>query len=149
MQIQEILNNPWVAVFGGILLILLLLWPVYGILKGTKNKKIWLSLYVFGLVFGARIWVVMTGIIQTSEGLQTTELLGHEKILDSLLHTLQTFSMDEDYTQYTLEGKRILVSCGLGNWSVVYGLIISVLNVAAPLQRKYLKRSIGAARYRM
>ncbi|MBE5951972.1 MAG: hypothetical protein E7260_10335 [Lachnospiraceae bacterium] len=93
MQIQEILNNPWIAVFGGILLILLLLWPVYGILKGTKNKKIWLSLYVFGLVFGARIWVVMTGIIQTSEGLQTTELLGHEKILDSLLHTLQTLNV--------------------------------------------------------
>ncbi len=66
---------------------------------------------------------------------ETVHLTPHEEIFNSFIHTLQTFSMDEDYTDYLEKGKNILSDI-LGNgspWVVVYGGYVSLLNVVSPI----------------
>ena len=58
-----------------------------------------------------------------------------EEICNSLVHALQTFSMDEDYTSYILDGKMMLRQI-MGEdtvWQTVYGLYASALNLIAPV----------------
>ena len=54
-----------------------------------------------------------------------------ETIMDSFVHTLQSFSMDEDYTKYVEHGKAALSDIAV--CAEVYGIIISILNVMAPI----------------
>ena len=96
------------------------------IFKKVKKKAVWLTIYVFGLVFGLRFFVIMCGTIEIDSGLNTSELLAWEKFADSFLHSLQTFSMDEDYTLYLLKGKKILEQIGLYNWGLFYGIISGI-----------------------
>ena len=58
-----------------------------------------------------------------------------EEIFNSMVHALQTFSMDEDYTEYILNGKRMLgVIFGDDSiWETLYGLYASILNFVAPI----------------
>lgn len=58
-----------------------------------------------------------------------------EEILNSLLHTLQTFSMDEDYTAYVLDGKSMIAALGGTDTRVqdLFGIYSSLLNAAAPI----------------
>ena len=58
-----------------------------------------------------------------------------ERAADSLLHGLQTFSMDEDYTLWLANGKSMMTAlCGGNGWAgTVYGLVFSLLHVAAPV----------------
>lgn len=57
-----------------------------------------------------------------------------ERAADSLLHGLQTFSMDEDYTLWLANGKSMMTAlCGTGWAGTVYGLVFSLLHVAAPV----------------
>lgn len=58
-----------------------------------------------------------------------------EEIFNSLVHALQTFSMDEDYTEYILNGKKMLSTISGDNsmWIATYGLYASVLNFVAPI----------------
>lgn len=71
--------------------------------------------------------------ISAADGVQTLTKL--EEVFNSVVHALQTFSMDEDYTEYILNGKRMLAeifgsdSC----WQTVYGIYASVLNFIAPI----------------
>ena len=63
-------------------------------------------------------------------------LTGWEKLASSFLHTLQTFSMDEDYTVYITQGKAMIGELGLKDqafWQGVYGIYASALNVLAPV----------------
>ncbi len=58
-----------------------------------------------------------------------------EKFFNSFVHALQTFSMDEDYTDYITSGKDMLLAM-LGResaWQTVYGIYAAVLNLAAPI----------------
>ena len=56
-----------------------------------------------------------------------------EEIFNSIAHTLQSFSMDEDYTEYVLSGKKMMAAvAGAGSpWITAYGVYNSVLNVTA------------------
>lgn len=58
-----------------------------------------------------------------------------EEIFNSMAHALQTFSMDEEYTTYILDGKEMLRSIvGSDSTSVLaYGLYASFLNFIAPI----------------
>lgn len=133
MQPYEILNSwlfiaPVSIVLGFLLILICIL-----IYKKSKKWEIGLTLYVFVLVFILRAVVTFKGAIKTDGELLTTGLYWWEKLFDSFIHTLQTFSMDEDYTQYVLEGKQLLEDNNVGNWGIVYGCVASVLNIVAPL----------------
>ena len=58
-----------------------------------------------------------------------------EEIFNSILHALQTFSMDEDYTQYILDGKTMIADVFGDHASLqtAYGLYASILNIMAPI----------------
>ncbi len=58
-----------------------------------------------------------------------------EEIANSLLHALQTFSMDESYTEYIVAGKAMVRTLVGDNDTLqnLYGAWASILNVAAPI----------------
>lgn len=56
-----------------------------------------------------------------------------ERFLDSLIHALQTFSMDEDYTMYLSSGKAFLYSSQSAAAAELYGFYAAVLNTLAPI----------------
>ncbi|MBQ4111463.1 MAG: hypothetical protein IJD38_01570 [Clostridia bacterium] len=72
-------------------------------------------------------------ILSVKDGQPT--LTAAEEILNSLLHTLQTFSMDEDYTAYILDGKSMVAALGgTDAWiQNLYGMYSTLLNAAAPI----------------
>ncbi len=90
-----------------------------------NNSKLLLLIYVFVLIWVARFWVNFSTI--------SGEMTIFEKCLDSFVHALQTFSMDEDYTSYTVWGKELLQDAGMASLAAVYGVVISVLNICAPI----------------
>lgn len=79
------------------------------------------------------------GVITQAEG----ALTWWEEIFNSFTHALQTFSMDEEYTDYILDGKDMI--CAVFNAigepllpfestaETVYGLYVSFLNLLAPV----------------
>lgn len=57
-----------------------------------------------------------------------------ETISDSLLHALQTFSMDEEYTKYITFGGTLLKELtGSDGWATAYSVYASILNALAPI----------------
>lgn len=133
MQTLEVLNSIPFVITASVIIAAILTGIGILICKKVKKKTVGLTVYVFVLVFGLRFFVNFCGVIETDDGLQTLGLSGWEKVIDSIIHTLQTFSMDEDYTAYLLEGKNILEQMGLYNWVGVYGFISSLSNVLAPI----------------
>jgi len=67
---------------------------------------------------------------------ETKVLSWWEEIFNSFLHTLQTFSMDEEYTEYILKGKDMILYV-FGKDAVraqtAYGVFASFLNFLAPI----------------
>ena len=60
---------------------------------------------------------------------------GFKEIINSFLHALQTFSMDEDYTEYWLNGQAMINYIAPNNDAVriMYNLFIAALNIFAPI----------------
>lgn len=57
-----------------------------------------------------------------------------EEAFNSVVHTLQTFSMDEDYTAYITDGKAMMFCIGATDfWVEAYGVYAAVLNALAPI----------------
>ena len=58
-----------------------------------------------------------------------------ERVADSLLHGLQSFSMDEEYSVWLANGKSMMRSLcgGSGIAGALYGLILSLVHIAAPV----------------
>ncbi len=116
---------------------------IYGTAKIVFSKKTarttrssissWLAFSVFliGAIWCLRYSVGYYRIITYTDG---DGLLSRgEEIFNSIIHALQTFSMDEDYTDYILAGKEMVASM-FGEEPVwVYGLYASVLNILAPI----------------
>ncbi len=104
--------------------------PVLIILKRSHlNKKMVIILYLFAVIFLLRFLVSYYSL--SAGGIYDLNLF--EKLSDSFLHTLQTFSMDEGYTEYTIVGKELLEAGGHTLWAEVYGAVVSALNVCAPI----------------
>lgn len=56
-----------------------------------------------------------------------------EEAVNSIVHALQSFSMDEDYTTYVLLGKQLMADLFGDAWATAYGVYVSVLNIACPI----------------
>lgn len=95
--------------------------------KNASGRYLWTTVYVLILVWLFRFWVGVYSI-NAANGVSKIE-----ELFNSLIHALQTFSMDEDYTEYTLAGKELLESWDQPLLSAVYGIVISILNVVAPV----------------
>ncbi len=83
------MNNPVLVAFLSLLLIAVLFIPVIRINKKKEYKSIYLSLYVLFLVFLTRFLVA----INAEETHQIVGLNTFERLMDSIVHTLQTFSI--------------------------------------------------------
>lgn len=97
------------------------------------SKMLLVSACLIGSVWCLRYAVGYYGILFPEDADKT--LTCFEEVFNSLLHALQTFSMDEDYTTYITDGRKML-SAIFGadtHWDTVYGVYASVLNFIAPV----------------
>lgn len=118
------------AVIYTIAVLALLIIPAVWIGKksGGGRKKLKIALYLMILLWIARFVVELYYNVQ-----EQINLSPGDTFFDSLIHALQSFSMDEDYTMYTVAGKAAFDSWLGTPWGTVYGSVISVLNVCAPV----------------
>lgn len=117
----------WAFVYLGYVLILSIIVGLgFALHKSFKRgAKLVVFLYTFAL-----IWLSRFGVNLFRMG---ADISVFEKVLDSFVHALQTFSMDEDYSTFIIVGKGLFHSIGEVNLAEIYGLIVSTLNVAAPI----------------
>lgn len=101
--------------------------------KSAVSRMLLFSGCLLACVWCLRYAVGYFSII--SAGDADAALTWWEEIFNSVVHALQTFSMDEDYTEYILSGKEMLRGIfGAGSpWETLYGLYASVLNFIAPI----------------
>ena len=106
---------------------------------GRCKKKSGISqILVFSAWLIASVWCLRYAVgyytIISAEP-DTTTLTWWEELFNSVAHALQTFSMDEDYTDYILNGKEMLRTIFGADtiWDDIYGLYASALNVIAPV----------------
>lgn len=96
------------------------------------DGKLTVLLLVFGLILIMRMTVNLYGPYDS--GTDTiTRLSPLERVLDSFVHSFQTFSMDEDYTDYTGRGKELFGEAYGPSMAAAYGFCMSLLNVLAPI----------------
>lgn len=99
-----------------------------------KNYSRWYIgalIYIFICVFLVKMLIGYFGVWE--EGDSIRNLKDSEIFIDSLVHALRSFSLDEDYTAYTAAGKKFFLSHGLAGAAAVFGVVNSILNVLAPL----------------
>lgn len=103
------------------------------------HKKTGISrMFAFSLCLTGSVWCLRYAVgyfAILSSNTPELMLTWWEEIFNSMAHVLQTFSMDEDYKEYIINGKRILREI-LGQdtpWQTVYGLYASILNFVAPI----------------
>lgn len=108
------------------------------VLAQIRRKKIlWdfkltLLVLVFVLILLARMAVNLYGPFSAGEdGITGLNLI--ERILDSFIHSFQSFSMDEGYTEYTSVGKNLFEEAYGHSAAQIYGIVISCLNILAPI----------------
>lgn len=117
------------SVIMSALAIMLLGLPIFYFYRKYHSKgNIRVLVYVFVLIWAARAFVNFS-----LYGGERSIMTVGELLIDSLIHALQTFSMDESYTEYTVAGKAILTQYGFRTGAFVYGVVVSVLNVYAPI----------------
>jgi len=92
-------------------------------------------LMIFSAFLIASIWCLRfaVGYYQIKDSINT--LTPFEEFFNSIIHALQTFSMDEDYTRYMEDGKAMMTGLfGTGSPCInFYGIYATLLNFAAPI----------------
>ena len=127
----------------GLFIVFVVLWLtvlVLGIIvliRIHRKKLFWpfkltLLAVVFLLILLARMGVNLCASYNPEEE-SLARLNVWERILDSVVHTFQSFSADEDYTSYTLKGKELFTNFLSPAAATAYGTVASLLNVLAPL----------------
>lgn len=107
--------------------------------KTTVSRMLMFSACLIAAVWCLRYAVGYFSIIfkaaDAADAAEAAELTWCEEIFNSMLHALQTFTLDEDYTKYISDGKAMIGKiCGDQSvWKTVYGLYASVLNFIAPI----------------
>ena len=92
---------------------------------------------VFSVCLISSVWCLRYAVgcyeIFTAEG--TSALTWWEEIFNSIVHALQTFSLDEDYDTYIINGKMMLQDIFGSNtvWQNIYGMYASILNFISPI----------------
>ncbi len=110
----------------------------YGKNATNNSKKSMVSVMLaFSGFLICSVWCLRYAVgyyaIVSSNGTQSLSCA--EEVLNSLNHTLQTFSMDEEYTKYIQDGKNAIRAI-LGQetvWDDFYGIYASILNFVAPI----------------
>lgn len=105
--------------------------------SSLKSRALPAALALFGSAFCLRLAAGLGAayVLPMDNALDDLRRLasGFEIVGDSLVHAMQTFSMDEDYTLYLLAGKEMLTRLGLPAAAAVYGVAATLVNVAAPI----------------
>lgn len=108
---------------------------IYRLKKAPRGRTglsnvMFFSVFLLFSVWCLRYAVGFYGII--CEG---GELTVWEEIFNSFVHAFQTFSMDEDYTEYIKDGKRMVEAIfgADSRWIGIYGGYASVLNFISPV----------------
>ncbi len=97
--------------------------------SSMKNKLVYPTVL---LVLG--IWVIRYAVALNIQVIDDGESMNwFEHLFDAMVHSLQTFSMDEDYTTYLVQGKVFLNKIGGPLLPQLYGVYVSVLNLLAPI----------------
>ena len=97
--------------------------------KKTQKSRQKAYLMISFVLFFASIWLARFAVrCQMSE---THGLSGLEMVFDSFIHSLQTFSMDESYTEHLIEAKRIVQ--GRQRYTAFIGFLLSLQNAIAPI----------------
>ncbi len=105
---------------------------------GTQKKSAVSIMLVLSACLVASVWCLRYAVGYFSLTFPENgelALTWWEEIFNSMVHALQTFSMDESYTEYIVKGKE-MVSVIFGEnsgWITAYGFYASVLNFAAPV----------------
>ena len=100
--------------------------------RGGMGRILAFSAGLLGAVWCLRYAVGYFAIVANSDKQFLTKA---EEIFNSAVHALQTFSMDEGYTEYIADGKRMLSFLwGANHWTVdAYGIYAAVLNFLSPV----------------
>lgn len=129
----------YAAVYAGLCLLSLLLfaaglWRMARLSLSRKAPPLNRLLVTFSLFLLPAVWLLRLSVGLYQIGRSGLDLSWFEALSDSLVHALQTFSMDEDYTAYILGGKEMLRSLfgPATAWAGVYGAYAAALNVLAP-----------------
>lgn len=101
------------------------------------NWTFWLLISLFVSVWCVRCAVglyCISCISAENNDLGNQGLTVGDELLNSMVHALQTFSMDEDYTVYISTGKEMIGAIIGGKLAqIVYGIVTSIQNVLAPI----------------
>lgn len=141
---QAMLLFVCLCVSVGVILIPLLLGALIGVWRSlrkithTSSSKLWTaSLCLLVSVWALRFAV---GCYGTWAGAGAASGLNRaEEFFNSFVHALQTFSMDEDYTEYIKTGKDMMRALFAGNKALcgflvsAYGFWAAVLNAVVPV----------------
>lgn len=103
--------------------------PIFVISRKHPNAK-WTAITIYVLML---IWLLRGVVGVCGRSLANSNLSVSDTIFDSFIHALQTFSLDEEYTSYTALGKTLLINCGQETLAKVYGVVVSILNICAPI----------------
>lgn len=119
-----------------------LAWRRKGLKRLSGQKR---SVY-FSLLMLASTWCVryLVGI----SGIPVDEsLTWFEEIGNSFLHALQSFSLDEAYTQYLANGKEVFRQAfqNSGAWPDAFGVYITALNLICPISGGALLAVLAAS----
>ena len=97
-----------------------------------KSRLLVDSMLLVGAVWCLRFTVGYYLIFHHAEDAQP--LTWMEEIFNSIVHTMQTFSLDEDYASYITSGRAMMSQLfGEGSWLVgFYGIYAAVLNFLVP-----------------
>ena len=100
--------------------------------QGKSIKKIlFVSLFLLCAIWSLRYSVGYYSHYNPNDEVPAMTL--NEEIFNSLVHTLQSFSMDEGYTEYVVAGKDMMAAITHEGsvWITIYGVYASMLNVFA------------------
>ncbi len=100
----------------------------------SNSRIVWYLLLFMASIWCLRYSVGYYSVFYPNEYI-VEGLTKYEEIFNSVVHTFQSFSMDEDYTQYISAGKEMIETVfGASTILVtVYGIYASALNVLAPI----------------
>ncbi len=108
-------------------------------MKSKISPMLMLAL-LLGSIWSLRLAVGLFGLIHPelsaiAADSSLASLTAGEEFFNSLIHTLQTFSMDEDYTAYMISGKAMVHELyGVNeDGQSCFGIYVSILNLLAPI----------------